>query len=184
MERYHTFPGAGDGDTVPALSVSGGIVYGWAAIGGVDPATLMVMRKDEDGSWVKFTDALARSRKEYDEGYKAAKAGGVQKLSYQVGLAQGRQEGQTKVDAIAEISSAQLAQEFDRAHKAAFSSKLVELIDSHKADLTYTNELEEAQEAVNEIIALLRSYQDVQVTGKRGVELATKLTAFIEKHGT
>lgn len=185
MERYHAFPGSGDGDTAFALQVGRENVFTYAAREGVNPNSLTVMRPGKEGAWVKFEDALKRSRKEYDEGFKTAKAEVAEDQyckGHDAGLKQGRKEGQVKVDAISEISSHQLAAEFDRGHKAAISSKLVELIDSHKAESTYDGDLADAEAAIQEIVALLREYQDVQVVGERGIKLATKLTAFVNLH--
>lgn len=206
MERYHAFPNTGDGDTYPALDVSRNMVYSYAMIYGKDPRSFTVMRKDETGqvgTWVKFDDALKRSRHEYDEGYKARSqevsayiAILQNELSTQyekgldAGLKQGRKEGQVKTDAISEISAAQLAQEYERGHTAAFNSKLGELIDSHKSEATYQaelsdahSELYEAEAVIDDVVALLREYQDVQVEGIRGIELAEKLTAFVNENG-
>lgn len=216
MERYHAFPGTGDGDKVPALDVSRELVFSYARVEGTDPKSLTVMRKDDTGqlgTWVKFTDALKRSRHEYDEGYKAAKNeltgqflegyarerlkgynqgrtsvlhvidGSKYDEGYEAGLAKGRKEGQVKIDAISEISSAQLAKEYERGHEEAFDSMLAELVDSHKAETTYQGELAKAEGVIDEVVALLREYQDVLVSGPRGVELAVKLTAFVNENG-
>lgn len=196
MERYHAFPGTGDGDDVKALDAHRANVFAYAACEGLDPQSLTVMRKDTTGqlgTWVKFDDALKRSRKEYAEGFKAAKDAAAYELFEQTaagydrgredGLKQGRKDGQIKVDAISEISAAQFAEEYTRGHTAGISSKLAELVDSHKAENTYSGELAEAEEQIDRIVALLREYQDVKVTGRRGLELAAKLTAFVNENG-
>lgn len=220
MERYHAFPGTGDGDTFKALDVSRNDVYPFAAAEGVDPQSVTVMRKDKSGqhgTWVKFEDALKRSRHEYDEGFKAAKDGAITELykevaaaydrgheggfkvgrrqandvidgskydeGYTAGLVKGRKEGQVKTDAISEISAAQLAKEYERGYEAALNSTIVGLIENHRASDTYQGELTEAEGIIDEVVALLREYQDVKVSGPRGVELAVKLTAFVNENG-
>lgn len=196
MERYHAFPGTGDGDDVKALDIKMANVHMYAGFERSDPYALTVMRKDttgQTGTWVKFEDALKRSRKEYDEGFKAAKMQAMidqYDEGHEAGLKQGRKEGQIKVTTLEQMDDWERAGIHDEAHAAgykeghtdAFSSKLAELIDSHKAESTYDGDLAVAEGAVQEIIALLREYQDVKVTGQRGIELATKLTAFVNKH--
>jgi len=153
MERYHTFPGTGDGDEVPALKVSAHNVYGWAAVSDeANPNDIMVMRKDKCGAWVKFEDALKRSRKEYDEGFRAAKDAAVNELFEQTGLAfdrgkedglkQGRKEGQVKLDAykdcdtgvVEDLKHRARQQGFDEGHNAALNSAGVSLLRPYYKD--------------------------------------------------
>lgn len=191
MERYHAFPGAGDGDTTLALQVARENVFAYAACDGVNPNVLTVIPPGKEGTWVKFDDALKRGRKEYDEGKKAANLDYQEAYDrgYHKGLSQGRADGQVKVQAISEISSHQLAAEFDRGHKAAISSRLVALIDSHQAAQTYEaalsdtqSDLAEADGAIQEVIEILESYPDVTLIGVRGPELSKRLSAWRDEN--
>jgi len=209
----------GDGDRFKALDVSRSYVYALASADGTDASSITVMRKDESGqlgTWVKFADALKRSRHEYDEGqkakaeeldayieklqleittsysngYKSAQSAMQHELDgrkfdegYAAGLVKGRKEGQVKTEAITKISAAQLAKEYERGYETALNSTILGLIESHRASDAYHGELAEAEGIIDDVVALLREYQDVKVSGPRGVELAEKLTAFVNENG-
>lgn len=103
MERYFTFPGTGDGISVLAKAVDMDCLGVFA-----DPDKVTVMRTDLNGDWVKFDDALQRSRQEFDkgkaEGAKVAVCASEILTAYQDGLKVGKAQGQAKLDAYKQAS--------------------------------------------------------------------------------
>ena len=117
MERYFTFPGTGDGIRVFAKAVDMDCLGVFA-----DPDKVTVMRPDLDGDWVKFDDALQRSRQEFDKG----KAEGLKQAAkphviacddcYDSGQAQGREEAYAAAAQVAHVAEERHAQELKAAN--------------------------------------------------------------------
>lgn len=150
------------------------------------------MAESGDGTWVMFDDALARSRKEFDKGKAEGKLAGIDKYAaaqlhahgYQkgldVGLASGRAEGQTKLEAY-------IASREDEVYRPALTFKPDAL--PSKVDQRLLNELyhdrARLERVVTDAVDLLKAVEEY-LDGK---DLRTKdlldgmVVQFIDTHG-